>query len=311
MVNLYSDTQTRPTPEMRAAIAARRGRRRAAPRRPDGHRARGARRRAARPRGRGLPAVRDDVQRDRDPAARPPGRRRDPPRPRDPSAALRGAAAPAALSGAVHDGRRRRRRACSRRRRSTRRSARTPPATATPRARASCASSSRRTWAAAASGRSSRCEAVLDVARAHGLRTHLDGARLMNAVVASGVDAADVGRRLRQRLARLHQGPRRAGRRVPRRVGGAHRRGVAVEADARRRDAPGGDRRRRRPVRARPPRRPPRRRPRPRAAARRGSGRGCPASSSTPPTVETNILVFARPGRAGVLRGARRARTCW
>jgi len=31
---------------------------------------------------------------------------------------------------------------------------------------------------------------VLEVARAHGLRTHLDGARLMNAVVASGVDAA-------------------------------------------------------------------------------------------------------------------------
>src|SRR5919202_1735535 len=33
-------------------------------------------------------------------------------------------------------------------------------------------------------------EAVLDVARAHGLRTHLDGARLMNAVVASGIVAA-------------------------------------------------------------------------------------------------------------------------
>jgi threonine aldolase len=33
-------------------------------------------------------------------------------------------------------------------------------------------------------------QAVLEVARAHGLRTHLDGARLMNAVVASGVDAA-------------------------------------------------------------------------------------------------------------------------
>jgi threonine aldolase len=32
--------------------------------------------------------------------------------------------------------------------------------------------------------------AVLDVAREHGLRTHLDGARLLNAVVASGVDAA-------------------------------------------------------------------------------------------------------------------------
>jgi len=33
-------------------------------------------------------------------------------------------------------------------------------------------------------------EAVVEVARSHGLRTHLDGARLMNAVVASGVDAA-------------------------------------------------------------------------------------------------------------------------
>lgn len=32
---------------------------------------------------------------------------------------------------------------------------------------------------------------VLDVAAEHGLRTHLDGARLMNAVVASGVPAAD------------------------------------------------------------------------------------------------------------------------
>src|SRR4051794_12309374 len=36
-----------------------------------------------------------------------------------------------------------------------------------------------------------RVQAVLDVARGHGLRAHLDGARLMNAVVASGVPAAD------------------------------------------------------------------------------------------------------------------------
>jgi len=35
---------------------------------------------------------------------------------------------------------------------------------------------------------------VLDVARAHDLRAHLDGARLMNAVVASGVAAADYAR---------------------------------------------------------------------------------------------------------------------
>ena len=34
-------------------------------------------------------------------------------------------------------------------------------------------------------------QAVLDVARRHGMRTHLDGARLLNAVVASGVPAAD------------------------------------------------------------------------------------------------------------------------
>ena len=34
-------------------------------------------------------------------------------------------------------------------------------------------------------------QGVLDVARRHGLRTHMDGARLMNAVVASGVPAAE------------------------------------------------------------------------------------------------------------------------
>jgi threonine aldolase len=37
-------------------------------------------------------------------------------------------------------------------------------------------------------------EAVLGVAREHGLRAHLDGARLMNAVVASGVEAATFAR---------------------------------------------------------------------------------------------------------------------
>jgi threonine aldolase len=38
-------------------------------------------------------------------------------------------------------------------------------------------------------------DSVLDVAAEHGLRAHLDGARLMNAVVASGVSAADYTRR--------------------------------------------------------------------------------------------------------------------
>jgi threonine aldolase len=36
-----------------------------------------------------------------------------------------------------------------------------------------------------------RVREVVEVARAHGLRAHMDGARLMNAVVASGVSAAD------------------------------------------------------------------------------------------------------------------------
>jgi threonine aldolase len=36
-----------------------------------------------------------------------------------------------------------------------------------------------------------RIAAVTDIARRHGMRTHLDGARLMNAVVASGVAARD------------------------------------------------------------------------------------------------------------------------
>ncbi len=39
-----------------------------------------------------------------------------------------------------------------------------------------------------------RIEEVLGVAHEHGLRAHLDGARLMNAVVASGVAAADYAR---------------------------------------------------------------------------------------------------------------------
>ena len=72
---------------------------------------------------------------------------------------------------------------------------------------------------------------VLEVAREHGLRAHLDGARLMNAVVASGVPAARVRRRLRHGLARLHQGPRRAGGRGAVRLARADRRGVALEAE--------------------------------------------------------------------------------
>ena len=67
-------------------------------------------------------------------------------------------------------------------------------ATATARARGSCRSSRRRTSAAGACGRSSAARRSSASRREHGLRTHLDGARLMNAVVASGVPAADWAR---------------------------------------------------------------------------------------------------------------------
>ena len=61
------------------------------------------------------------------------------------------------------------------------------PATATRRARGWCRSSRRRTSAAGACGRWRRSTRSSRSPREHGLRAHLDGARLMNAVVASGV----------------------------------------------------------------------------------------------------------------------------
>ena len=55
---------------------------------------------------------------------------------------------------------------------------------------AGCSGSSRRaTWAAAPCGRSRGSRAWWSAGRRHNLVTHMDGARLMNAVVASGVSA--------------------------------------------------------------------------------------------------------------------------
>ena len=134
-------------------------------------------------------------------------------------------------------------------------------------------------------------EAVLGVARAPRAE---DAPRRRAAAERDDRERRRAGRRrarIRQRLAGLHQGPGRAGRRGARRVAGADRRRLALEADARRRDAPGRDRRRRRPVRARPPRRAARRRPRAGAAAGRGA-RGAAGRDARPATVETNIVVF-------------------
>ena len=112
------------------------------------------------------------------------------------------------------------------------------PATATSRARGSCRSSRRRTSAAAACGRSSR-SARCSRGRAHGLRAHLDGARLMNAVVASGVPAADYAAGFDTAWVDFTKGlgaPVGACSPASR---GADRGGVALQADAGRRDAPG------------------------------------------------------------------------
>ena len=114
----------------------------------------------------------------------------------------------------------------------------------------------------------------------------------MNAVVASGVPGGRSRPRLRHRLDRLHQGPRRAGRRRAGRVARADRRGLALQADDGRRDAPGGRAGGRRAARARPPRRAPRRGPRQRAPPRRGPGRDRRRRASTSARVETNIVVF-------------------
>ena len=126
----------------------------------------------------------------------------------------------------------------------------------------------------------------------------MDGARLMNAVVASGVPAAEWTRGLRHRLDRLHQGPRRAGGRRAGRLARADRRGVALQADARRRAAPGGHRRRGRAVRARPPRRAARRGPRATPARWPRRPGAIPGVEIDPGEVETNIVDLPRLRRA-------------
>ena len=95
---------------------------------------------------------------------------------------------------------------------------------------------------------------VVGVAKEHGLRLHMDGARLMNAVVASGVPASEMTAGFDTAWLDFTKGLGAPLGAVPGRLGRADRRGVALQADARRRDAPGGHRRRGRAVRARPQR---------------------------------------------------------
>ena len=115
--------------------------------------------------------------------------------------------------------------------------------------------------------------AVVEVAREHGLATHMDGARLLNAAVASGVPARRPHPRVRHGVDRSQQGSRLSGGRGARDLPGPARRRMALEAAPRRGDAPGRDPRRGRDPRPRPPRRSPRRGPCARPPVRRGGGR--------------------------------------
>ena len=173
------------------------------------------------------------------------------------------------------------------------------PATATRRARGSCRVEQSTNMAGGRVWPLEQLRGVVDVAQEHGLRLHMDGARLMNAVVASGVPAAEFTRGLRHRLAGLHQGPGRAARRLPGRLGGADRGGVALQADARRRAAPGGDRRRRaRCTRSTTTSSGSPRTTRTRATLARGLA-GVAGVTLDPGEVETNIVIFEvdDPGR--------------
>ena len=61
-------------------------------------------------------------------------------------------------------------------------------------------------------------EAVVATARELELRLHLDGARIMNAAIALGVPAAEIGRHVRHRHALPLEGPRLPARRARRRL---------------------------------------------------------------------------------------------
>ena len=80
---------------------------------------------------------------------------------------------------------------------------------------------------------------VVKIAKANGLATHMDGARLLNATVATGISGPRHGGGLGFGLDRFLQRTGRAGRRRDRGLARIHRRGLALEAAARRLDAPG------------------------------------------------------------------------
>ena len=232
---------------------------------------------AARPGGGAVPPERHDVQPDLVPPARAPGRRRADPRPqRAPDHRRGGRARP---ERAADDPRARRRRRdlhapSSWPRRSATRS-RYLPRSRVVSVEQTTNMGGGRVWPL------ERVREVLEVAREHGLRAHMDGARLMNAVVASGTSAAEFAGGFDTAWIDFTKGLGAPVGAVLAGLARADRRGVALEAADGRRVPPVGHRRRRLPARARPPRRAARRgsreRARARGRARRARLRGDPA----------------------------------
>ena len=144
--------------------------------------------------------------------------------------------------GPGHEGDRGRPRRVRARGGALRRSTRT---TRTSRARGSSASRTRTTAAAARSGRGSSCGRRSRRPGA-GLTVHLDGARLLNASVGSGVAGGGDRPQLRHGHPLPLQGPRLPAGRGRGRVGREDGEGATAQAPVRRRDAPGRDRGRRR-----------------------------------------------------------------
>ena len=97
-----------------------------------------------------------------------------------------------------------------------------------------------------------KLNAVLDAAHAHGMATHMDGARLMNAVVAAGVPAAEMAAGCDSVWVDFTKGLGAPLGAVLCGSDGVHRHGVALEAAPRRVDAPGRHLRRRLPLCAGP-----------------------------------------------------------
>ena len=81
-------------------------------------------------------------------------------------------------------------------------------------------------------------EEVAAVARRHGLAMHMDGARILNAVVASGIAAKRMAAPCDSAWLDSVEGAGLSGRRRARGVAGLHRRGMGVEAPPGRGAAP-------------------------------------------------------------------------